>query len=159
MLNDHGDTHMYKRILAPIDGSETSDFAAQEAIRLAVDQHADLRFIHVMEEAYLPYTEGYIDIAVLRDAVRQQGHRILSKSTAFAAQAGLRCEQALLEAHGERTSRIIIDDAEQWNADVIVMGTHGRRGLDHMIFGSLAEGVVRFSPLPILLVRGGKEKR
>ena len=79
---------MYKRILVPIDGSETSDFAAQEAIKLAVDQHADLRIIHVMEEAYLPYTEGYIDIAVLRDAVRQQGHRLLNKSTALATQAG-----------------------------------------------------------------------
>lgn len=146
---------MYKRILVPIDGSETSDFAVQEAIKLAVDQRADMRFIHVMEETYLPYTEGYIDIAVLRDAVRQQGHRILGKSTLLATQAGVKCEQALLETHGERTPRIIVEDARQWSAHVIVMGTHGRRGFDHMIFGSLAEGVVRFSPLPVLLVRGG----
>lgn len=150
---------MYKRILVPVDGSETSGFAMQEAIKLAADQHADLRFIHVMEETYLPYTEGYMDIAVLRDVVRQQGRRILGKATTLAAQAGLKCEQALLEAHGERASRIIVDDAKQWGADVIVMGTHGRRGFDHMIFGSLAEGVVRFSPLPVLLVRGGEAQQ
>lgn len=149
---------MYKRILVPVDGSKTSDIAIQEAIKLAGEQQATLRFIHVLEEIYMLYTEGFLDVASLQAAVREQGNNMLSKAAALAKQASITYEYALLDAHGERTARVIVEDARQWSADVIVMGTHGRRGFDHMIFGSVAEGVVRLSAVPVLLIRGGAER-
>lgn len=148
---------MYKRILVPVEGSQTSYCALQEAIHLAEDQHADLRIVHVVEEIYLPYTEGSVDIAGLRTIMYQQGQQIISACATLVRQAGLECESALLDAHGERAARVIVDDAEQWCADIIVMGTHGRHGFDHMIFGSVAEGVVRVSSLPVLLIKSRKD--
>ncbi|MFZ5593464.1 MAG: universal stress protein [Pseudomonadota bacterium] len=145
---------MYKRILIPVDGSSTSDRAVAEAINLAKDQQAELRFVHVVEEARVYwYGEGYIDIASLQASMREAGKTVLRKAEALAQQAGVAYQTALLDADSERAARVIVEEAERWPADVIVMGTHGRRGFDHMLFGSVAEGVVRIAPVPVLLIR------
>ncbi len=150
---------MYHRILIPVDGSGTSDLAVQEAIKIAQDQQqTQLRFVHVVEEARVFwYGEGYFDITSLQAALREAGKNILGKAETLAQQAGITSQTKLLEADGARTARVIVEEAESWPADVIVMGTHGRRGFDHLIFGSVAEGVVRIVPIPILLIRGAKK--
>lgn len=150
---------MYNHILVPVDGSSTSDLAVREAIKMAKDQQqTQLHFVHVIEEARVFwYSEGYFDISSLQASLREAGKNILSKAEAQAQQAGIASQAKLLDADGERTARVIVEEAQNWPADVIVMGTHGRRGFDHLIFGSVAEGVVRIAPMPILLIREAKK--
>lgn len=144
---------MYKRILVPIDGSSTSERALQEAIRLIDDQPALLRLVHVIDDLQFLDAEGYVDYAALRDLTRQIGERSLNKAREIAQQADITVETSLLEANGERIARVIDAEASNWAADLIVIGTHGRAGFDHLLFGSVAEGVVRGTTVPVLLVR------
>lgn len=145
---------MYQRILIPVDGSATSERALQEAIKLAAGK-AGLRLVYVIEAIYPLDAEGYafIDYAALQDAVRHTGERVLAQAAAQARQSGAPVETALLEAGGERVAAVIADEARQWQADLIVIGTHGRSGLSRLLLGSVAEGVLRGAPVPVLLVR------
>ena len=145
---------MYQRILVPIDGSATSGRALQEAIRLA-DGKAQLRLVYVLEEIVPLDAVGYasIDQAALQEAVRLTGERALADAAEKVRQSGAAAETALLEAKEERIASVIADAARQWRADLIVIGTHGRSGLIRLLLGSVAEGVVREAPVPVLLVR------
>jgi len=144
---------MYKRILVPIDGSSTSDRALQEAIRLIDAQPVQLRLVHVIDDLQFLDAEGYVDYAELRELTRKIGQRALDKAEEIARQADITVESALLEANGERIAQVIDAEAESWSADLIVIGTHGRSGFNHLLFGSVAEGVVRGASVPVLLVR------
>ncbi|HCI14432.1 MAG: universal stress protein [Gallionellales bacterium GWA2_60_142] len=149
---------MYQRILVPIDGSETAERALREAIKLA-DGKAQLRLLHVVEEVYPLDAEGYafIDYAALRDVARSSGERLLAKAGETARQAGAAVETSLLEAEGERVANVIDADARNWPADLIVIGSHGRSGFSRLLFGSVAEGVVRGASVPVLLVRSADQ--
>lgn len=144
----------YQRILVPIDGSATSERALQEAIRLA-DGKARLRVIYVLEEILPLNAEDYtyIDYAALQETARHAGERVLAQAAAKVQPSGMTAETALLEASGEHIASVIKDDALHWQADLIVIGTHGRSGLRRLLLGSVAEGVVREAPVPVLLVR------
>ncbi len=144
----------YRQILVPIDGSATAERALQEAIRLA-DGEARLRLVYVLEEIFPLDTEGYafIDYATLQEAVRHTGERTLDQAAKQARQSGAATETALLEAKGERLANVINDEARRGQADLIVIGTHGRSGLNRLLLGSVAEGVARSAPVPVLLVR------
>jgi nucleotide-binding universal stress UspA family protein len=144
---------MYKRILVPIDGSSTSERALQEAIKLIDAQPAQLRLVHVVDDLQFLDTEGYVDYAELREMTRKIGARSLAKAEAIAKQADITVETSLLEANGERIAQVIDAEADSWSADLIVIGTHGRSGFNHLLFGSVAEGVVRGASVPVLLVR------
>lgn len=149
---------MYQRILVPIDGSETSERALREAIKLA-DGKAQLRLLHVVEEVYPLDAEGYafIDYAALRDVARSSGERLLAKAGETARQAGGEVETSLLDAEGKRVANVIEAAAADWPADLIVIGSHGRSGFSRLLFGSVAEGVVRGASVPVLLVRGADQ--
>lgn len=144
---------MYKRILVPIDGSTTSDRALQEAIKLIDAQPSLLRLLHVVDDLQFLDTEGYVDYAQLRELTRKIGERALAKAEDVARQADITVDTALIEANGERIARVIDAEANSWSADLIVIGTHGRSGFNHLLFGSVAEGVVRGTQVPVLLVR------
>jgi nucleotide-binding universal stress UspA family protein len=73
----------------------------------------------------------------------------------MAQRAGVPTESALLESDARRLSSVIAEEAQRWGADLVVVGTHGRRGLERLILGSVAEGVARTAPVSVLLVRGG----
>ena len=144
---------MYKRILVPIDGSTTSDMALQEAIKLIDAQPAQLRLVHVIDDLQYLDGEGYVDYAELRKLTRKIGERMLAKAEEIARQADITVDTSLLEANGERIARVIDAEAISWSADLIVIGTHGRSGFSHLLFGSVAEGIVRGASVPVLLVR------
>ncbi len=144
---------MYKRILVPVDGSSTSDRALQEAIKLIDDQPTQLRLVHVIDDLQFLNAEGYVDYAELRELTKKIGERTLSHAAEVARQADITVDTVLLEANGERIARVIDAEALSWSADLIVIGTHGRSGFNHLLFGSVAEGVVRGSSVPVLLVR------
>ena len=144
----------YKRILVPVDGSRTSTAGLREALRLAKNQHARLRLLHVVDEMIIFNTpEGSINLAPLLKALDRYGKRLLRKAEKLAFSRGIKAESELWENAGARIADVITGRAKRWRADLIVMGTHGRRGVNRMLLGSDAELVVRNAAAPVLLVR------
>ncbi len=143
---------MYHKILVPTDGSPTAVCGLEEAIKLAKDQRAQIRLIHVVDEFVMvsPY-------AVLPDSVieelRTAGKAILVDAQKKVQDAGIAVDTQLLEAFGSAAGGHIVEAAQKWPADIIVCGTHGRRGVRRILLGSDAEYLVRHSPVPVLLVR------
>jgi len=143
----------YKRILVPVDGSPTSGRGMLEAIKLAHDARAKLLLLHVVEEyAILGIPEAGASIGPVLDTLKRSGRATLAKLERSARRAGARPETKLVEDFSGRVANAIVDQAKRWRADVIVMGTHGRRGLNRVFLGSDAELVARYSPVPVLLV-------
>ena len=150
---------MYKKILVPIDGSAAATRGLEEAIKLATDQSATIRLIHVINELMVVTSyEATIYTADLIHALRESGNKLLERAKQQVAKAGLKVEVEMLEAHGGQAGNTIASDAEKSKADLIVIGTHGRRGLSRVVMGSDAEQVVRLSKIPVLLVRSVEAK-
>ena len=139
---------MYSRIMVAVDGSDISALALQEALALARDQHAQVRIVHVID------TVPPLDVAfdAFRQSCLQEGREVLDHAVGVARQAEVEAEPLLVDTESS-PSRGITDEAARWPADLIVVGTHGRTGLMHLLLGSVAEGVVRHAPVPVLLVR------
>lgn len=146
---------MYRRILVAIDGSETSERALREALELAKQGKSVLRVLHVLDVATFS-TDIPSGFAAYEGALRAAGERMLADAGAVADKAGVECETKLLEVeeHGRRVAEEIAGDAEAWRAELIVIGTHGRRGLSRLFLGSVAESLARVASAPVLLVRG-----
>ena len=145
---------MYQRILVPVDGSQTADSALHEAVCFAQQHNSMLRLVHVIEDARFFDAESMIDYTTLQDMARRSGEQVLARATETVEQAGLVAETELLELDGQRVENLIVAEAKRWMADLIVIGTHGRSGVSRLLFGSVAEGVVRGAHTPILLIRG-----
>jgi len=143
---------MYRRILIPIDGSACSDAALAHGLQLAKEQEADVRLMHVLDTQalYLLYEGLYVE--GIAEKWRREGQAFLDAAAGQAGRAGLSVATALMD-EGGRVPDVIVAEAGRWPADLIVMGTHGRHGFDHLLLGSAAEGVVRTTPVPVLLIR------
>jgi nucleotide-binding universal stress UspA family protein len=146
---------MYKHIIAAVDDSATSNRALQEAIGLARDQHAALRIVYVMDEAALVGAALVADPGVSGKTWREIGDEILKRAQDAARAGGVEAAVQLLQTEDveDRVAQAIIKDAKSWGADVLVAGTHGRGGLKHLLMGSVAEGIIRHTLIPVLLVR------
>src|SRR5262245_31248394 len=149
---------MYRRILVAVDGSETSNLALDHALQLGTDQRARVRIVHALESVqYLvALSGGYsFDVGDVRDSLHRDGERVLEASLDRARAGGVDAETALIEGKEpmDRTAQILVQDARNWDADLIVLGTHGRRGFDRLFLGSVAEDVLRSASIPVLLVR------
>ena len=143
----------YRRILVPVDGSATSARGVAEAIKLAQDARAKLLLLHVVEQyAILGIPDAGASIGPVLDTLKRAGRSTLEKMERSARRQGARPETRLVEDFSGRVANAIVDQAKRWRAQVIVMGTHGRRGLDRVFLGSDAELVARYSPVPVLLV-------
>lgn len=145
---------MYQRILVPVDGSHAANLALQEAIKLARSLSAQLRLVYVLDELNFVNPEGYVDFEALREIHQQTATQVLTQAVGEVQQSGIAVESGVLEALLENIEQTIDTEASRWKADLIVMGTHGRVGLNRLLFGSVAEGVVRHALIPVLLVRG-----
>jgi nucleotide-binding universal stress UspA family protein len=145
---------MYRRILVPVDGSATSKLGLRHALGLAKDQHARIRVVNVLDDlALAPMLDGYpVDITMLIDSMKASGDKALDEAIGLAQKAGVKAERAMVEGRGHLVSDTILADAKKFRADVIVMGTHGRRGLNRLLMGSDAERVLRESHVPVLLI-------
>ena len=153
---------MYQRILVPVDGSSTSTRGLDEAIELAKLTGANLRLIHVVDaltfatgsELYGAYAGDLIP------KMREFGEQILEDARTRVQKRGVKVDSLLIDYLPNRLSDIVAEQARDWGADLIVIGTHGRRGVGRMLLGSDAEQIVRTAPVPVLLVRapevGGK---
>jgi nucleotide-binding universal stress UspA family protein len=145
---------MYAKILVPLDGSPTSERGFEEALALAKTMKSTLVLLHVVDA--VPVVVDMVPPATwqeISDGLRSHGQGLLDRARQRATQQGVASEAHLIEQKIERVADIIVDEARSAKCDLVVMGTHGRRGFSHVLLGSDAERVLRQCPLPVLLVR------
>jgi nucleotide-binding universal stress UspA family protein len=147
---------MFKRIVVAVDASPTGDLALETAIRLAADNQSRLRIVHAVDTVSITLGVEFPVQADVSESIVSSGQTILEHAHKVAAAAGVAAETVLLRIDllGKRLAEAIAEDAESWPADLIVVGTHGRRGLNRLFLGSVAEGIVRVAGKPVLLIRG-----
>jgi nucleotide-binding universal stress UspA family protein len=155
---------MFRRILVPVDGSPCANRGLRVAMDLARDQEATIVLLHVVDEAIVAQSLGSVDYLAPTDleafieALRHSGRKVLDRAKAALDKTGIDGKAILCETVGQPVADIIVGQARKARADVIVLGTHGRRGLARVVMGSDAEGVVRASPVPVLLVRAPRAR-
>jgi nucleotide-binding universal stress UspA family protein len=151
---------MYKRIMVAVDGSPTSNQALDAAIGLARTFGSRLRLIHVVNE--MAHLSGYdqfgFSAGQLLKAMTDAGNAILHDAMARAAAAGIEVDCMLFNEIGERLGETVATAAKLWNADLIVAGSHGRKGLGRMLMGSGADQIIRVAPVPVLVVKPPQEQ-
>ena len=146
---------MFERILVPIDGSTTSNRGVKEAIAVAKLTGARIKLLHVWEPPFLALgseaalMQGEDIYNVSRDA----GQRVLADAAASVTAAGIAVDEQLQEHDGRRLCEQVAATAGEWRASLIVLGSHGRRGLSRVLLGSDAEQILRTAPVPVLLVK------
>lgn len=149
---------MYKRILVAVDGSPTSLRGLEEAVRVAKATGGRILLVHVVNELIVApdfVPSVYYESVIL--SLQASGVQVLELAASAVRKADVACEQKLLETMGVRAADEIVREAKEWKADLIVLGTHGRRGLKRIAMGSDAELVLRMSPVPVLMVRDKPE--
>ena len=150
---------VYQRILVPIDGSITSERGLTEAIAIARMSGGSIRLVHVLDE--LVFTTGFETgssyLKTVLPHLREQSERILAAGRERVAAAGVSADALCAECFARRPAEVIVEQATAWPADLIVLGTHGRRGVTRLMLGSDAEQVLRMAPVPVLLLRSTEE--
>jgi nucleotide-binding universal stress UspA family protein len=146
---------MFKRILIPVDGSQTSTAALVAGLQMARETSASVRLVHAVNEmAYLggidPYGTYSVDLAGM---MREGGAKVLTDAMAVAQAAGVEASQSLCDDPGKRLGEMVAEAAKLWSADLIVVGSHGRRGIGRVLLGSGAEQILRLAPVPVLVIR------
>jgi nucleotide-binding universal stress UspA family protein len=153
---------MFRRILVPLDGSRTSQLGLAKAIKLAKEQRAALCLLHVIDQRAITQNltgeGGAAVIDQLFDSLRASGKQIVARAEASARRQRVRAKAVMVENISRTVADAIIAQARRWRADLILMGTHGRRGLSRLVMGSDAEAVVRAASAPVLLVRAPKAR-
>lgn len=146
---------MYQRILIPVDGSPTSNCGLTEAMKLAKLTGAQLRLLHVVDEMPLVLSaEGYGAMATdVLGLLREAGEKILRQAASRVKDNGIPVDTVMFDSVSGRVCNCVVEQVRDWHADLVVLGTHGRRGVKRALLGSDAEQVVRTSPVPVLLVR------
>ena len=145
---------MYQRILVPLDGSATANRGLQEAVALATGHSCRLLLLHVLDDyplfSQVSTVAGYQDML---KALRERGLEVLARARTAADGAEVRSETLLREVSGRRVADVIVDQVRQHRCDLVIMGTHGRRGMSRLTLGSDAEEVLRSCQVPVMLVR------
>ncbi|MDA8348518.1 MAG: universal stress protein [Pseudomonadota bacterium] len=145
---------MYQRILVPVDGSSAAAQGLHEAIKLAHDQGAQILLLHVVDEWRVAAGDiAAVNLDAGSKALRETGAQLLTQAEAQVRAAGIPVQTVLLEELGVPVGECIVRRAQQWPADLIVCGTHGRHGVSRLLLGSSAEYIVRHTSVPVLLVR------
>lgn len=144
---------MYERVLLPVDGSEVSNLAAKRGFELAGILGSEVNLLYVIDMAIttLPDAEsGLVNYDVLRKSFKEQGEKVLGGLAADGKGRGLKVETHIAEGdvHDE-----IVKYADEKKAGLIIMGTHGRRGINRLLLGSVAESVARRAHCAVLLIR------
>lgn len=145
----------YKNIMLAVDGSDASNAAVQEVIKLVTNQDVHLQVIHVVDESIFYAGGPSFDYISLIAELRQQGQTILdSAAHTIESQTSIKVEKSLLELKllQGRMAELIIEKAQDWPADILVLGSHGRRGFSRLFLGSVAENIMRIATMPVLLV-------
>ncbi len=144
---------MFNHILVPIDGSETSMLAISKASGLALAFGSRITMIHVIDN--YPLIGAGADFALGQDeylnAATESANMALARGVATLAAEGLHSDQRVIEGHVVHEA--IVNTAKAVGADLIVMGSHGRHGLEKLLLGSVAQRVLQEARVPVLVVR------
>ena len=145
----------YQHILVAVDGSPLSVHAISHAAALARATGGRIRLLNVMDP--VAHISGFerpeVYSAEVLPRLQQAGKALLQQARDQVAQCGVPVDTVLVENLDARVAQIVVDHAQAWGADLIVLGTHGRRGLARVLMGSDAEQIARTAPVPVLLVR------
>ncbi len=148
---------MYQRILLPIDGSECSQIALEHGLQLAKTLGSEVMLLHTVENPLslyaVPETLAYNK--ELFDVLKESGRKTLESAKTLADEKGVKAETKFLE--NVAPLEAILETLK--TCDIVVMGTHGRRGFDRWMFGSVAEGVLRHADKPCLMIRHPDTKK
>lgn len=149
---------MYQHILVPVDGSDTSLKGLTEAIRLAKMTGGQIRLLHMVDTLSVATSLGAYAVSTdVMEQLRTEGEQLLQRARLQALAEGVVTDAVLEDNVQGRLSDWVVEQALAWPADLVVLGTHGRRGVGRLLLGSDAEQVLRISPVPVLLVRGQEE--
>jgi nucleotide-binding universal stress UspA family protein len=144
---------MYTRILVAVDGSHTSRRAFDAALALAKSSGAVLQPFYVVENTPMYFEAPGYDPSILRNRLVEEGKNLGAQFAAAMIDQGVKGELVVGEASSiDDVSAVVLKAAAAFNADLLVMGTHGRRGVQRLILGSVAERCVRQASLPVLLI-------
>jgi nucleotide-binding universal stress UspA family protein len=141
---------MFQRILVPVDGSEPSNAAIQLGLHLAKEHKGQVIFVHAVELNKIVAMAGPapIDPSMAVEASCSAGKIILDDAKREADQAGVECT---CEQPEDDCVNSVLAIAKHLRADLIVIGSHGRTGVSRLVLGSVAEGILRRSPIPVLV--------
>ncbi|MFK4443612.1 nucleotide-binding universal stress UspA family protein [Caballeronia udeis] len=145
---------MYKRILVAIDGSETSVLALDAALQIAREADAEVQPVYIIDAPLMVYDAPGYDPSILRDALTKEGTRATNEALAKMQLQKIRgvARIAEVDLYGDGIAQRLLLAAGELKADLVVMGTHGRRGFQRLLLGSVAERFVRMATCPVLLV-------
>ena len=154
---------MYKNLVVAVDGSATSLNALKHAADLAVTGNARLTLVHVANPAeYMALAPEFLQHESYEAAAVAQGNEVLDFAENSAKELGVAdvVKHLLVANKGAREmAQELVDYADSQGADLLVLGTHGRSGLMHLLMGSFAETVMRQSHLPLLVIRSTKNEQ
>lgn len=138
-----------------IDDSNTSQLALQEAIKLAKQLKATLEVIHIIDETALNQVDEFLEFDSLWNAYREAGKELLEKIDKHLNSSEIPFSTHLIELKPleGRLAEKIVAVAQELSAEMLIIGTHGRRGFSRFFLGSVAENIVRIATFPVLLVR------
>lgn len=142
---------LYQRILVPVDGSESSKRALAAALQIAQAGGGRIRVLHDIDEI-APLSPYSHPSATIKE-VRAKANEMADGAVATCEAAGVSADRRVVEAPGRRLGDVVADEVKAWEADLVVIGTHGRHGLQRLLLGSGAEQVLRLAPVPVLVVR------
>ncbi len=149
---------MYKHIMVAVDDSDTSDRALTVAIGLAKSCGSRLEIVHAVDESLFPTRARggamLVDPALVQRALEQEGQRVLSAAAETAHNAGIEAEIRVLASETRHTADQIAEAADAAKVELLVVGSHGRRGVQRLLLGSVAERLVRKANVSVLIVRG-----
>lgn len=147
---------MFKRIMVAVDTSKMSASALTKAIALAKDQKARLCIIHVVDYSSLVMGGEGINIDALHESTKKLGQVVLNRAAARAKRHGVKAEILLVDKSCESMKHIadvVIKSAKKWRADLLTISSHAYKGISRIMFGSVADEVIRGTKIPVLLVR------
>lgn len=144
---------MYRNILVPVDDSPASIEGVDQAIDLARALGSRIRLVHVINRT--PWMGLGVEAASLEQLVgqiRNAGESMMQRIEKDVRSCGVEVDVKLIEAFGERVGEFVAAEASSWPADLIICGTHGRRGVRRLLMGGDAEYILRHSPVPVLFI-------
>jgi len=148
---------MYKRILVALDGSLSASLALEEALKLAQAVDATLMVACVVSHDLCDVTGGVIEEETGEEAGDAGAHwqlaHVRDLCERSGVHSGVRCITQIIDAHGASIPGALMQAAQAFDADLIVMGAHGPRGVRRHLIGSVAETILRSSHVPVLTVR------
>ena len=141
------------KILIPTDGSDSSMHAAEYGVNVAKMLGAQIMVVYVIDSVVLDEARSFFKVGEHEDVelkLKQAGQRYINYVLGLAEKAGVKASSLIAKG---RPFEVIVHIAEESNVGLIVMGTHGRRGTERILLGSVAERVIEYSPCPVLVLK------